>query len=82
MSGGVFMLVSFVKKDYPVILFTKDYHNILPLIEMVNQKAMITILFDSEGEKALRGRLYDYEYMLNYKDGEFVDSLQVELELK
>jgi hypothetical protein len=81
-SGGVFMLVSFVKRDFPEILLNKEYSNVLPLIQMVEHKAMITILFDSEGEKALRGRLYDYEYMLNYKDGEFVDSLEIEIELE
>jgi hypothetical protein len=79
-SGGVFMLVSFVKRDFPEILLNKEYSNVLPLIEMVKQKAMINIMFDTEGEKVVRGRLYDYEYMLNYKDGEFVDTLQIEIE--
>jgi hypothetical protein len=76
------MLVSFVKRDNPQILFTKEYPNVLPLLEMVKQKGMINVLFDDNGDKVIRGRLYDYEYMLNYKDGEFVDSLQIEIEVK
>lgn len=76
------MLVSFVKRDFPEILFSKEYLNVLPLLEMVRQKGMINVLFDDNGDKVIRGRLYDYEYILNLKDGEFVDSLQIEIELK
>jgi hypothetical protein len=30
----------------------------------------------------MRGRLYDYEYIIKNQDCEFVDSLQIEIELK
>jgi hypothetical protein len=49
---------------------------------MVKQRAMISILFDEKGEKVVSGRLYDYEYILNFIDNEFVDTLQIEIDVK
>jgi hypothetical protein len=57
------------------MLFSNEYSNVLPLLEMVNQKGMINVLYDENGVRVVRGRLYDYEYMLNYKVSEFIDTL-------
>lgn len=77
----IIMLVSFVKRDFPEILISKEYSNVLPLLEMVKQKAMINIMFDENGERVVRGRLYDYEYILTSSNNKFEDALQIEIEV-
>jgi hypothetical protein len=79
--GVIIMLVSFVKRDFPDILISKEYSNVLPLLEMVKQKAMINIMFDENGERVVRGRLYDYEYILTSSNNKFEDALQIEIEV-
>jgi hypothetical protein len=47
------MLVSFVRRDLSEILFTKEYPDVLPLLEMVYQKAIINVLFDDKTVRKL-----------------------------
>ena len=56
------MMVSFVDKENPNIIIKRDYTDILPLLELIKQKAVISIYLDQNGDKRVNGRFYDYEY--------------------
>ncbi|WP_366162648.1 hypothetical protein ABXS71_06220 [Bacillus infantis] len=71
------MLVKFIQKESPTIFLQKEYLNVMPLLEMVKQKAKISIFVDDE---ELEGRLYDYEYTLTIEEGNHMESLVVIVE--
>ncbi|MCC3645837.1 hypothetical protein JGK52_03945 [Cytobacillus oceanisediminis] len=58
------MLVKFISTESPLIILEKRYNDILPLLEMIKQKAEITIFLDQEGEQRLNGRLFNFEYII------------------
>jgi hypothetical protein len=59
------VLVGFADKEQPTIIIEKHYDNIMPLLEMVKQKACVSIHLDPNGDKTLHGRFYDYIYSLS-----------------
>ena len=64
------MLVKFNSKESPLIFFEKDYSDIIPLLEMVKQKAVISIFLDQNGDRRVTGRFYDFEYVIDEKGDE------------
>ncbi|WP_040207857.1 hypothetical protein [Neobacillus jeddahensis] len=58
------MLVKYAEKERPRIILERHYDDVLPLLEMVKQKATVNVFMDSNGDRVIHGRLYYYEYTL------------------
>ncbi|UOE57302.1 hypothetical protein [Cytobacillus oceanisediminis] len=58
------MLVKFISTESPLIILEKEYNDILPLLEMIKQRAEISIFLDQEGDQRVNGRLSAYEYII------------------
>ncbi|MCM3692186.1 hypothetical protein [Neobacillus niacini] len=74
------MLVKFREKENHFIFFEKEYHDILPILEMVKQKATISLFLDPKGDERVMGRFYDYEYTIEINTGKVKESLLVILD--
>ncbi|OLS34034.1 hypothetical protein [Bacillus sp. MRMR6] len=74
------MLVRFKLRENSAIFFEKEYPDILPIISMVKEKVAMSYLLDLEGEEAVFGRFYDYEYIIEVHTGALMESLLVTID--
>ncbi|MEH7436734.1 hypothetical protein V7182_04490 [Neobacillus drentensis] len=74
------MLVRFREKEDHDIFYEKEYPDILLILEMVKQKASMSLFFDSEGDELVMGRFYDCEYVIEINKGKTRESLVVILD--
>lgn len=74
------MLVKFREKDDHHIFFEKEFSDLSLVFEMLKQKAIMNIFFDSEGDQRVSGRLCDYEYTIEINKGRIKESLVVAID--
>jgi hypothetical protein len=71
------VLVKFREKDDHHIFYEKEFNDLSLIFEILKQKAVMNIFFDSDGDERVSGRVFDYEYTIEFNKGRVKESLVV-----